>query len=132
MKDDGILVNYDDNGNVVEDEVVADERAEVEQEVMLDLPEPPEPHEAQRPKTMRAPSAPSRQERAEHDITHCPFRSWCEKCVAGKSHAKSHFSGQAGSPEGEVPLVAFDYAFMSDKAFDKVLKPDSVGVGDSE
>ena len=69
--------------------------------------------ENQRPRTMRAPRAPSRQERTEHEIAHCPFRVWCEECVAGKSHAKAHFTGTAGSPDGEVPLVAFDYAFMS-------------------
>ena len=78
------------------------------------VPPPPEiTSEMQRPRMMRAPCAPSRQERAEHDISHCPFRVWCEKCVAGKSHAKAHFIGKAGSPDGEVPLVAFDYAFMS-------------------
>ena len=82
--------------------------------VEIEVPPPPEiTWENQRPRTMRAPGAPSRQERAEHDITHCPFRIWCEKCVAGKSHAKAHYTGTAGSPEGEVPLVAFDYAFMS-------------------
>ena len=88
---------------------------EVESEGMLDIPPPPVPDweestEMQRPKVMRAPTAPSRQERAEHDITHCPFRAWCEVCVAGKSHEKGHFHGTSGTPEGEVPLVACDYA----------------------
>ena len=105
-----------------EEDVEAEEDGGESQREMLDIPPPPEPHEAMRPKLMKAPSAPSRQERAEHNITHCPFRSWCETCVAGKSHAKSHFSGRAESPDSEVPLVAFDYAFMSDHEM-KDLKP---------
>ena len=112
-KESEILGNDDD-----EDVAQSEQDGDVEHGPMLDVPPPPEPltgtSEMRRPKIMRAPSAPSRQERAEHEIAHCPFRAWCEDCVAGKSHAKSHFSGQAGSPESDVPLVAFDYAFMSE------------------
>ena len=90
-----------------------DETREAEK-VDMDIPPPPEiTEETQRHRIMRAPGAPSRQERAEHEITHCPFRVLCETCVAGKSHARAHFTGTPGPPEGKVPLVAFDYAFMS-------------------
>ena len=47
------------------------------QEPLLDIPQPPEPSEfarPDRPKIMKAPVAPSRQERAEHEITNCPYR----------------------------------------------------------
>ena len=68
-EDKGILVNGE-----ISDEEVAEEVEVEKHDDMLDLPPPPEPHEMQRPKAMKAPSAPSRQERAEHDITHCPFQ----------------------------------------------------------
>ena len=69
----------------------------------------------ERPRVIRNPHAPSRQEVIEHNITHCPFRSWCPECVMGKSKCDPHTSS---TEEGErnVPLVAMDYAFMSDKS----------------
>ena len=69
----------------------------------------------ERPHVIRNPHAPSRQEVIEHNITHCPFRSWCPECVMGTSKCDPHVSS---TTEGErsVPLVALDYAFMSDKS----------------
>ena len=65
-------------------------------------------------KPLRSPSAPSRQEMLEHSLTHYPFRSWCPFCVMGKSKASNH-SSTGGVEESEVPVVAFDYAFMNDR-----------------
>ena len=70
--------------------------------------------EALRPKGVPTPSPPSRQERLEHELTHLPFRSWCEFCVKGKCKADQHrATGQLAN--SEVPVVSFDYAFMSDR-----------------
>ena len=83
---------------------VADEDVECEEDS----------NEAAQTKRMFAPSAPSRQEALEHACTHVPYRSWCPHCVAGKAKSKKHqSSGQMA--ESEVPVVAMDYAFMSDK-----------------
>ena len=60
------------------------------------------------------PQAPSRQEALEHACTHCPFRSWCPHCVRGKAKSGLHMSG-TGSSHDEVPLVAFDYAFVGER-----------------
>ena len=60
------------------------------------------------------PQAPSRQEALEHACTHCPFRSWCPHCVRGKAKSGLHMSG-TGSTHDEVPLVAFDYAFVGER-----------------
>ena len=70
-------------------------------------------NESVRPRVLRSPSTPSRQEVLEHNITHCPFRSWCKDCVCGKSKASHHISTATVDEEDEVPLIAFDYAFMS-------------------
>ena len=65
-------------------------------------------------KSPHTPCAPSRQERAEHAVAHCPFRSWCAHCVMGKAKAKPHFmSTPKVKDETAIPLVGVDYAFMS-------------------
>ena len=69
-------------------------------------------------KTMRSPSAPSRQEVLEHSLTHFPFRNWCPHCVKGKAKASKH-SISGGTEESAVPIVGFDYAFISDRAGNK-------------
>ena len=68
----------------------------------------------EKPRVIRSPHAPSRQEVIEHNITHCPFRSWCPECVMGKSKCDSHMKTSSDG-DRTVPLVAMDYAFMSDK-----------------
>ena len=67
------------------------------------------------PRMLSSPSMPSRQEIQEHNVTHIPFRSWCPFCVAGKSKCAPHKRGIDHSDDA-VPLVAFDYCFMGDRA----------------
>ena len=57
-----------------------------------------------------SPYAPSRQERAEHNVTHCPFRSWCKHCVAGQAKNSPHYVDKSKDPESRVPIVSVDYA----------------------
>ena len=65
-------------------------------------------------KVMDSPTAPSRQEVLEHNCTHIPFRSWCAHCVRGKAKANKH-SITGGSEASDIPIVSFDYAFLSDR-----------------
>ena len=62
------------------------------------------------------PSNPSRQERQEHELTHTPYRSWCEHCVRARGRNRPH---QAGRDDGtgieKVPRICFDYFFFSDE-----------------
>ena len=37
------------------------------------------------PRSLQVPKEPTAQERAEHELTHLPFRSWCKTCVMSKS-----------------------------------------------
>ena len=98
--------NIPDTGQIEPDMVSDDERSNVETGEDLGT---------EKPLVNRSPYAPSRQEVIEHDITHCPFRSWCRKCVMGKSKCNPHLKSP-DIEERSVPLVALDYAFMSDKA----------------
>ena len=40
---------------------------------------------AQAPHSLHVPKEPTAQERAEHELTHLRFRSWCKTCVMSKS-----------------------------------------------
>lgn len=63
------------------------------------------------PKTRPSPLDPTPVEREQHNITHCPFRSWCIHCVAGKAADWPHCSVKRG--ESEVPIVQLDYFFIN-------------------
>ena len=73
--------------------------------------EPEHPaEEARAARPSRDPGAPTQADRDAHAATHRPFRSWCVECVQGRLDAPSHFRQKREA--GEVPEVAFDYAFV--------------------
>ena len=45
---------------------------------------------------------------------HYPSKSWCAHCVCGKCKSNKH-SATGGGEESEVPIVGFDYTFLSDR-----------------
>ena len=51
-----------------------------------------------RPDRKAPPEEPTAQERAEHMLTHVPFRSWCRHCVRGRGKEEPCRQGQ-GDPE---------------------------------
>ena len=59
------------------------------------------------------PSMPSRAERENHNLTHLPFRSWCDHCVRGRGEGAPHF--RAGESEGGHELH-MDFCFMGEQA----------------
>ena len=66
-------------------------------------------------KVAPSPYAPSRQQRAEHNVAHRPFKSWCTHCVAGKCKSTSHSIKTGKNDQSDLPNIGVDYAFMSDK-----------------
>ena len=42
------------------------------------------------PIAMAVPESPSNHEREEHELTHIPYRSWCEHCVKGRARSRAH------------------------------------------
>ena len=74
-----------------------------------DEPEHPA-EEARAARPSRDPSAPTQADRDAHAATHLPFRSWCEACVHGRQDAPPHCRQKRAA--GEVPEVAFDFAFV--------------------
>ena len=66
------------------------------------------------PSWKSSPHSPSRQEIAEHNVAHWPFRSWCPDCVAGKATGDHHRTTKGkDADESRIPILGFDYAFMS-------------------
>ena len=70
----------------------------------------PTVEQATKPTTGRDPRCPTEQERAEHELTHLPFRIWCRACVEGRLDNHAHPTLQR---DHDVPTVLMDYAFVS-------------------
>jgi hypothetical protein len=63
-------------------------------------------------KEVRSPGQPSRSEVEKHELTHIPFRVWCEHCVRGRGKSAPHLKIEKDSDEGEVPKIEIDYCFQ--------------------
>ena len=59
----------------------------------------------------KVPRAPTEEEWRLHRATHCPFRSWCPKCVAGRAVRGGHPESE-GFIDDDVPMVCVDYCFL--------------------
>ena len=64
---------------------------------------------------VRVPEVPTvtAEERAKHEVTHMPFRAWCQHCVRGRGRNRPHLR-KRGDADGEIaiPKVALDYFFL--------------------
>ena len=69
--------------------------------------------EGRRPQVARTAQRVSKQERMEHDLTHCPFRAWCRHCVRGRGMNLGHYCQPKDQDEDRVPRISMDYFFMS-------------------
>ena len=58
------------------------------------------------------PRRPTRAEALEHEITHLPFRDWCDVCVSGRGLMDPHRrrDPDAVAAETRVGKVSFDWA----------------------
>jgi hypothetical protein len=55
------------------------------------------------------PGRPSQLEVEEHEVDHCPFRSWCEECVKGRGAGEPH-----RTVTGErTAIFSFDYLYLT-------------------
>ena len=65
---------------------------------------------AQQAKGLRVPNLPTDNERALHNMTHLPFRSWCLVCLKVKSKSDQHRRLKLKSP-----VIQVDFAFWIDR-----------------
>ena len=82
---------------------VEDDQIEIEAEVC---------EEIRVPKKMQNPILPGKAEREMHELTHVPFRSWCEHCVRGRGEGVRH---EAGKEMPEQTEVHMDFFFVGDE-----------------
>ena len=68
-----------------------------------------ESEEASIPRSRSSARAPTEKERAEHNVTHLPYRNWCPICVAARGTSDPHRSKPA---QEHGPEVAYDYCFL--------------------
>ena len=68
---------------------------------------------AQKASGLKQPGEPTLTERLEHELTHLPFKPWCEVCLRAKSR-------QAKSRKLSLrqPVLQMDFSFLSDKPGD--------------
>ena len=67
--------------------------------------------EARTPWRVREPGDPTPEERAQHELTHLPFRSWCRFCVMGRGRQEGHFRQSKKESSDNMPEISLDYAF---------------------
>lgn len=57
---------------------------------------------------MKIPTAPTEAERQLHNLTHLPYRTWCNHCFKGKGKEQHHLKLASRSP-----TVQLDYHFLA-------------------
>ena len=73
--------------------------------------------EVQRPVT--DPGQPTQAMIDEHDLTHSPFRPWCEACVRGRAADAPSRKVKGGFAEHVLPRVRMDYCFLTEEVEEK-------------
>eukprot|EP00971_Amphidinium_carterae_P094579 1872211-Amphidinium_carterae.1 len=62
---------------------------------------------------MRVLVAPSEEERRYHNLTHYPYREWCEHCVRGRGREDRRHTQREADQQGTT-VVQLDYSFLTD------------------
>ena len=72
-----------------------------------DDPPPPQPREV-RPCSTR----PGAEAVRQHNLTHCPYQSWCEVCVASKDKSDHYHKEAPEQKDTDVARVQMDFTFV--------------------
>ena len=75
---------------------------------------PGEEGEAKTAKPVHKPCEPTREEVEAYNLTHLPFRSWCDICVRGRGQEDPHGHKHSNDGPPGVPVVGVDYSFPRD------------------
>ncbi len=61
-----------------------------------------------KPNTWTSPVRPTKAEVEDHELTHCPYMSWCSVCVEAMGREDPHVR-QGPPEESALPVVGMDY-----------------------
>ena len=64
------------------------------------------------------PREPTDEERRDHEMTHLPYRSWCEDCVKGRGKEEDC---RRTMREADFPEVSFDFCFLGEEGSGQTL-----------
>eukprot|EP00439_Symbiodinium_sp_Y106_P044705 s6061_g5.t1 len=70
-----------------------------------------EDRSALKPKMLKVPGEPLENERRLHELTHLPYRDWCEHCVRSKGR-QSHAVKKKKKTDRQ-PVIQIDFSFMA-------------------
>ena len=70
-------------------------------------------YEGVAPKVARDPGQPTAIEKAAHNVTHVPYRSWCPHCVRGRAKGRQR-RRLCMSRDDDIPHAAIDYTFLTE------------------
>ena len=71
--------------------------------------------DAQQPRAAPDPGRPTAAMVAEHNLTHIPYRSWCECCVRGKAKRRPSRRLCGTYSESSNARVRMDYAYLTEQ-----------------
>ena len=80
-----------------------------------------EEEQAANPGVLPAVYQPTHSEYLDHCVTHYPFRAWCKHCLEGRGREFGHENQRGDKDSRAMPVVSFDYAFISDRGEVKTL-----------
>ena len=66
-------------------------------------------------KVVKSPGTPTQSERDQHNLTHWPYRNWCEHCNKGRGVGQPHRSMRGEYKESEVARVLMDYGYLHEE-----------------
>ncbi len=118
-------IDVSEDGHVMDDQDGDDDgngttsRSDIDQEVKEGddekfMCEPCGQGEGEPQKTVRSPGRPSPREVEDHELTHCPYRAWCEHCVKGQAKDDAHSAITGEMAESSVVRVIIDYCFFQE------------------
>ena len=110
---DGQEADRDDQG---EEDTREDQRGEPE--VQINADEDGEEEESQQPRAARDPGQPTAAMIAEHNLTHIPYRPWCEWCVRGKAKRRPSRRLCGAYAQCSHARVRMDYAYLTENVED--------------
>ena len=67
---------------------------------------------------------PTAREVAEHNISHIPFRSWCQDCIMGQAVSDPHYKVDDDNVE-EIPIISVDYMYLKAKEEEEEFRRES-------
>ena len=104
---------------MVEHRGILGDEPRLRQEDLDDLRDEPELVEEKVPVTnvKATPRRPGRKEVDEHQITHVPFRAWCDTCVSGRGLVAPHKRRNPldDAEREQCAKVSFDWTFLRDQ-----------------